>query len=342
MSWCEVLWWCIPWLKESSYYSFAQKKKNINKFWFYGIVSTVMLLLMYFGYDSKSPKYIASSYNSMNIYLWFDIWFYLIRYWCLKKSYSEPHIFLLVHSIVHISLSFFFFEALFYIGYGPDKKREDVANYMTIYILLLLRTFVYLIVIVVLIITWPWILYSHFVKARMRRQYYQSVSLLRRSSIHSMRNYEELPPQDDIFNYIPNDDPAPVQNQNQNQNQLRPEDLRMLEAILNGEYRQRQDNFGDLFMNLLNNNYNNPPPINTYDRLRRVKYNDVREKLDYFEWSIWIFPFDENPDEDLIYLPWDRKHIFHAEWIIEWLKRDSSCPLCKAPVNAETVERYHN
>ena len=65
------------------------------------------------------------------------------------------------------------------------------------------------------------------------------------------------------------------------------------------------------------------------DVLNTVRYQDVKDNLDYNECSICLDPFNEDPDGELIYLPCNENHIFHAKCIKEWLQNKRECPLCK-------------
>jgi hypothetical protein len=64
-----------------------------------------------------------------------------------------------------------------------------------------------------------------------------------------------------------------------------------------------------------------------YEQLKRVSYEEEKDRLDSEDCSICIMPFNEDPDEKLLYLPCNRKHIFHETCIVEWLKQQSDCPL---------------
>lgn len=64
-----------------------------------------------------------------------------------------------------------------------------------------------------------------------------------------------------------------------------------------------------------------------FEKLKRVKYDDIKDTLSHDECSICIYPFNEKQEENLIYLPCSKAHIFHETCILEWLKRSSNCPL---------------
>ena len=45
------------------------------------------------------------------------------------------------------------------------------------------------------------------------------------------------------------------------------------------------------------------------------------------------------PDDDIIRLPCDERHFFHADCITSWLKSNNSCPLCKKPITLEDLKK---
>jgi hypothetical protein len=79
-----------------------------------------------------------------------------------------------------------------------------------------------------------------------------------------------------------------------------------------------------------------------FENLKRVSYENEKEKLDYEDCPICIESFYSSSSERLIYLPCNRKHIFHQSCIIEWLRRELECPLCRAPINNAAIEGYQN
>jgi len=44
---------------------------------------------------------------------------------------------------------------------------------------------------------------------------------------------------------------------------------------------------------------------------------------------------DFSSDDEIIPLPCDEKHYFHAQCIQEWLSNNNICPLCKTPITEE-------
>lgn len=57
-------------------------------------------------------------------------------------------------------------------------------------------------------------------------------------------------------------------------------------------------------------------------------------------WSVCLEEF--KPEDEIITLPWNGRHIFHTQCILEWLPRNNACPLCKEPVSMENIERQLN
>jgi hypothetical protein len=43
-------------------------------------------------------------------------------------------------------------------------------------------------------------------------------------------------------------------------------------------------------------------------------------------------------DQNIINLPCNKGHIFHEDCIGEWIRRDNTCPLCKAPITADSIQ----
>lgn len=44
-------------------------------------------------------------------------------------------------------------------------------------------------------------------------------------------------------------------------------------------------------------------------------------------------------DDNVIRLPCNSKHYFHAHCIGDWVQRNNHCPLCKAPITAEDIKK---
>ena len=103
---------------------------------------------------------------------------------------------------------------------------------------------------------------------------------------------------------------------------------------------RRRNTVGEVLANLVNGNQLVPQRLDHFGGLKRVSYNEEQYRLDYPECPIWVTDFSEAQDEYLIYLPCNRNHIFHENWIIPWLRQHPNCPLCKANVNNDAINRY--
>lgn len=47
---------------------------------------------------------------------------------------------------------------------------------------------------------------------------------------------------------------------------------------------------------------------------------------------------DFTETDDIIELPCDEKHYFHAECIKQWLLKNNNCPLCKKEITKEALK----
>jgi hypothetical protein len=48
---------------------------------------------------------------------------------------------------------------------------------------------------------------------------------------------------------------------------------------------------------------------------------------------------DYKEEDEVIELPCDTRHFFHAACISGWLKTNNSCPLCKKPITMEDLKK---
>jgi E3 ubiquitin-protein ligase DOA10 len=53
--------------------------------------------------------------------------------------------------------------------------------------------------------------------------------------------------------------------------------------------------------------------------------------------SICLLEYKEA--DEIIQLPCDERHFFHAPCITEWLEKNNNCPLCKAPITNEALQQ---
>ena len=44
-----------------------------------------------------------------------------------------------------------------------------------------------------------------------------------------------------------------------------------------------------------------------------------------------------NEADEIIQLPCDERHFFHSPCIKDWLDKNNTCPLCKAPITQEAL-----
>ena len=56
------------------------------------------------------------------------------------------------------------------------------------------------------------------------------------------------------------------------------------------------------------------------------------------DWSICCDEFSS--DQQIIRLPWNEKHYFHANCIGEWLERKTVWPIWKAPITEEILNKF--
>jgi len=49
-----------------------------------------------------------------------------------------------------------------------------------------------------------------------------------------------------------------------------------------------------------------------------------------------------NEDEDVVPLPCNIAHYFHEACVTEWLKTNTSCPLCRKVITAKDFEELGN
>ena len=65
----------------------------------------------------------------------------------------------------------------------------------------------------------------------------------------------------------------------------------------------RDQLFNEILLNILRGHQMPHREDNTFEGLRRVKYDDIIKSLDYEECSICMELFNTDDNEDLIYLP---------------------------------------
>lgn len=311
------------WLWGATTYSFAERKAQKTKYNLY-LLCTVVSFWLALVYDTDFIQYTLSI-------LWVDIGFYVIRRLWIQNRYKEPHLFLFIHMFMHIFIIVWYFWIIHvaFIAYAPRTEKEDFKRLFYVSIPLSLRVLVYTILTGVTILFCPCILHSVLKKRRERRGLYERIRLARNSGSIAVRN-DSILSVDQIFQGANNNNPEV------DQLLLNPNMFENPPQIV------RRPTIQDALLNLLQGMQPIQRGLDNFDRLKRVSYEAEKNRLDYDECSICIMPFGEEPDEVLIYLPCNRKHIFHEDCIIQWLKHERDCPLWKAPVNNDTLNRYDN
>ena len=92
-------------------------------------------------------------------------------------------------------------------------------------------------------------------------------------------------------------------------------------------------NFLNLIQNL--NKKEHPTDKNVLDSLPTTKIEDV-SKLDQEQKKCTICLEEYQKGEELIVLPCI--HLFHKPCIVNWLKKQNSCPICKFKLTFENIQ----
>ena len=78
--------------------------------------------------------------------------------------------------------------------------------------------------------------------------------------------------------------------------------------------------------------------------IKNILLNVASLKLNpaQFSWDDeWAICWDEfKPEQQIIRLPWNEKHYFHEAWIGEWIGIKSVCPIWKAEITEETINKF--
>ena len=69
-------------------------------------------------------------------------------------------------------------------------------------------------------------------------------------------------------------------------------------------------------------------------RLAKTKF-EADPEAGPVECAVCLSEFE--PNEEVIKLPCNAKHIFHERCVKTWLEQNNSCPLCKAPITMEAL-----
>ena len=75
-------------------------------------------------------------------------------------------------------------------------------------------------------------------------------------------------------------------------------------------------------------------------KIKNLKLKNDEFKPNEDSCCIWLEQF--KPDGEVIYLPWNQKHMFHYKWISEWLSNQARCPICKDILSRKTINEALN
>ena len=178
----------LDWIVRSNNYSDWGKCKNILKFFFFGLISSVILIyLLTVDYgEFKTISYFI--YMSLKIYVMIDLWLYAVRLWYLCGSYHEPHSVLFLHMLIHLLLISNIIHVYYYeYIYGSEDNHskyyynviKELSEFEAIYPIVKLRVFVYVILLILTIVTSPWLISTILRRRRERIQYFERIRQMR-------------------------------------------------------------------------------------------------------------------------------------------------------------------
>ena len=159
--------------------------------------------------------------------------------------------------------------------------------------------------------------------------YKKSLNIVDRVRINRINNRDSLiiPNEDNPNNFGNPDNPnrLPLIDDNIQANQNRLDDVRRRMIAL------------ELLDSFIYSNHSEE--LIDFNMLRRMTPEEIRDMVPV-EWAIWIDPLNQDPNEQLIYLPCNQNHVFHELCIITWLDENQVCPLWREVVTREAVEGY--
>lgn len=319
------------WLFNNKQYDFRQAKSKKTRLVFYEVTSIAALVICSIAGSKLTPT--DQTVKAILYYgLIADVIIYFYRILMFRKRTNESNLFRAIHALLHWYIIGAYFNAIAYasqVDLGNDDALS-LSNLYFVFAFLSIRILVYSTFITLLILFSPWILYAIIKNRREERIIGEYIRQARNSGEafgirDSLRLYNDG--QQDAFGYqqIDNERAGPVDEQ-----ALRNE----VDAIL------RDNQFNDSFLELLRNLAPAGNVIANFDNLKRVTFEDEKDRLPYEDCSICVMPFSDWEGESLIYLPCNRHHIFHENCILEWLKRKKDCPLCKAPLTDAAMANY--
>ena len=227
---------------------------------------------------------------------------------------KQPNLFILSYVVNNISL----IAVLFYIGIEYAFNYDDLKYHTATFVyglgLLIVRTFAYICVYFFYLAVSPVLIYRYYKQIKLRMAYGDAIrGIIQPRSIRSRRAnllFAEL-------------------------------------GLSRGEIEALQDEIlAESFLDSVDgrNRYTQDSLMATGDNeqsfsnlVYRVSYQSEKDNLDHSDCPICITPYSEDPDCDLIYLPCNRKHIFHASWILVWLKTKNEWPLWKHEISQRMI-----
>jgi len=78
-----------------------------------------------------------------------------------------------------------------------------------------------------------------------------------------------------------------------------------------------------------------PAPPQFMQNLYTTRYHKPPAAQEEVSCSICLMEYSEA--DEIIQLPCDERHFFHAPCIKDWLDKNNTCPLCKAPITQEAL-----
>ncbi|CAI2374307.1 unnamed protein product [Moneuplotes crassus] len=331
------------WLRKA--YSACSRCKNFIKFTFFTTLSIIIFIITeLIDLEELSDK-AHCLFLSLKILAIADIVLYLIRSTHLCRSFREVNFILFLHCLVHLGfIANVVVERVYMSDSSKSMKwtRKNIKEYWFIYIFVLLRVLVYVILIIFNILCFPCI-FKNVLDARRQRENIFYVIRRSRNNPAFLENrdleeplleYNQRDPP--VFERVPERIPervsevAPDRATGQDHIPYAPVPVQRRNQVDRASFHQR-------LRHVLGEQNIEPIDRGTLALLKKVTYFSEKDRLPDIECSICLQPFSDFQSERLIYLPCNRKHIFHSNCIIDWLKLDRNCPLCRIEVNSEIL-----
>ncbi|CAI2375580.1 unnamed protein product [Moneuplotes crassus] len=317
------------WLWYRKAYTTCGQIQNFFKFILFTLLSVIIFVLISFAGSEGLTNQGVWLLKSLRIIVAIDICFFFIRFTHLCSSLRELNFIIFLHCLIHLTiLANVLLELVLTtnLTFEEAMSKKDTIIFKIVYIIAIIRCFYYAALVIFYILCSPCIIQNILEKRRQREDLLLAIRRSRNNSLFLQegqviglpllvdnRRGQPIPeriPEEEFLPY----DPVP-----QNNNAPRA-------------------SFHNRLLNIMGQEDIEPIERNTLDLLKRVKYFTDRDNLAGVECSICLQPLSDFQDEQLIYLPCSRKHIFHSNCIIDWLKRDRNCPLCRVGVNSDLLK----